>query len=104
MNLDDAAVADVLAAIDVEDHTIEAARWIATTLRASEQDEIVARLDRVLADGGLVYRTHGLGYVYVRHASGHTAAVSDEHFLTKNVARHPGMVRHAEFGTTGAQS
>ena len=63
-----------------------------------------ALLDRVLADGGLVYRTHGLGYVYVRHASGHTAAVSDEHFLTKNVARHPGMVRHAEFGTTGAQS
>lgn len=58
-----------------------------------------ALLDRVLADGGLVYRTHGLGYVYVRRASGHTASVSDEHFLTKVTATYPGLVRHAEFGT-----
>jgi hypothetical protein len=58
-----------------------------------------ALLDRVLADGGLVYRTHGLGYVYARHSAGHTATVSDQHFLTRTTATYPGLVRHAEFGT-----
>jgi hypothetical protein len=58
-----------------------------------------ALLDRVLGDGGLVYRTHGLGYVYVRHSAGHTAAVRDEHFLTKTTSTVPGMVRHMAFGT-----
>lgn len=58
-----------------------------------------ALLDRVLADGGLVYRTHGLGYVYVRRSAGHTASVRDEHFLTRTTATHPGLIRHAAFGT-----
>lgn len=58
-----------------------------------------ALLDRVLADGGLVYRTHGLGYVYVRRGSGHTATVRDEHFLTRTEATLPGLIRHPEFGT-----
>ncbi len=58
-----------------------------------------ALLDAFLADGALVYRTTGLGYVYVRHGSGHTAQVSDEHFLTKNAARWSGLIRHEEFGT-----
>lgn len=58
-----------------------------------------ALLDRVLADGGLVYRTHGLGYIYVRRESGHTASVRDEHFLTKVTTTHPGLLQHAEFGT-----
>jgi GT2 family glycosyltransferase len=61
-----------------------------------------ALLDRVLAAGGLVYRTHGLGYVYVRHAAGHTAMVSDAHFLTKTTARYPGLLKHPEFGTDSA--
>jgi hypothetical protein len=58
-----------------------------------------ALLDAFLADAALVYRTTGLGYVYVRHGVGHTAQVSDEHFLTKNTGRWPGLIRHAEFGT-----
>jgi hypothetical protein len=58
-----------------------------------------ALLDRVLAAGGLVYRTHGLGYVYVRHLSGHTANVNDEHFLTKVRSRHAGLLSHEAFGT-----
>lgn len=58
-----------------------------------------ALLDRVLDAGGLVYRTHGLGYVYVRRPSGHTASVRDEHFLTKVTQTYPGLLRHAEFGT-----
>jgi hypothetical protein len=41
---------DVLAAIDVDGHSVEHVRWIATHLRASEQDAIVERLDRVLAE------------------------------------------------------
>lgn len=58
-----------------------------------------ALLDRVLQDGGLVYRTHGLGYVYSRRASGHTASVRDEHFLTKVERTYDGLVRHEAFGT-----
>ena len=58
-----------------------------------------ALLDRVHADGGLVYRTHGLGYVYVRRGQGHTATVRDEHFLTKTAATIPGLVQHPAFGT-----
>ena len=58
-----------------------------------------ALLDRVIAAGGLVYRTHGLGYVYVRRQTGHTATVNDAHFLTKVTERRPGMVAHEAFGT-----
>lgn len=59
-----------------------------------------ALLDRVLSHGGLVYRTHGLGYVYVRHGSdANTSLVRDEHFLTKTVATHPGLLAHVELGT-----
>ncbi len=61
-----------------------------------------ALLDRLLADGGLVYRTHGIGYVYVRHSAGHTASVRDEHFLTKTTATHAGLIRHHAFGTEDA--
>ena len=61
-----------------------------------------ALLDRVLASGGLVYRTHGLGYVYVRNAadgSANTSPVNEEHFLTKTVAQFPGLVKSAALGT-----
>ena len=58
-----------------------------------------ALLDQVLGSGGLVYRTHGLGYVYVRHATGNTAEVRDDHFLNKTVARYPGLLRHEALGT-----
>jgi hypothetical protein len=58
-----------------------------------------ALIERVQAHGGLVYRTHGLGYVYVRHGEGHTALVDDRHFLTKAAATWPGLVRHHSLGT-----
>ncbi len=63
-----------------------------------------ALLDQVLGAGGLVYRTHGLGYVYVRHAQGNTAQVRDEHFLTKTTAQYPGLLRHAALGTVGSDA
>ena len=61
-----------------------------------------ALLDRVLDAGGLVYRTHGLGYTYVRHApdgSQNTAPTPEEHFLTKTVAQFPGLLRSPALGT-----
>ncbi len=57
-------------------------------------------LDAFLEAGALVYRTTGLGYIYVRRGSGHTANVSDEHFLTKNAFSWPGLLSHPEFGTS----
>ncbi len=58
-----------------------------------------ALLDRVLADGGLVYRTHGLGYVYVRRNADRTASVRDEHFLAKTAATFPGLLARPSLGT-----
>ena len=63
-----------------------------------------ALLDRVLESGGLVYRTHGLGYVYVRSAadgSANTSQVNEEHFLTKTVAQFPGLLSSPALGTEG---
>ncbi len=59
-----------------------------------------ALIDAVKRDGGLVYRTHGLGYVYVRHGGSHTALVDDAHFLTKTAERVDGLVAHEAFGTS----
>ena len=58
-----------------------------------------ALIEQVKRVGGLVYRTHGLGYVYVRHGDAHTAIVSDDHFLTANVRQWPGLIAHEAFGT-----
>jgi hypothetical protein len=60
-----------------------------------------ALLDSVRLSGGLIYRTHGLGYIYVRRGDGHTAQVQAEHFQTKTHTDVPGLLRHAEFGTDG---
>ena len=65
-----------------------------------------ALLDRVLDAGGLVYRTHGLGYVYVRNAadgSSNTSQVHEEHFLTKTAAQFPGLLAAPALGTDGPQ-
>lgn len=58
-----------------------------------------ALIRRVQMSGGLVYRTHGLGYIYVRRGAGHTASAPSDHFLTSTVARWPGLLRHEVFGT-----
>jgi hypothetical protein len=44
-----------------------------------------ALLDRVIQHGGLIYRTHGRGYIYVRHGGDglNTSVVADSHFETK---------------------
>ncbi len=58
-----------------------------------------ALLDRVRADGGLVYRAHGLGYVYVRRAGDRTASVRDDHFRSRTEGTFAGLVRHEALGT-----
>lgn len=56
-----------------------------------------ALLDRVMRHGGLIYRTHGLGYIYVRHGSDtageqfNTSFVADSHFETKTHAVTDGL-------------
>ncbi|RKN49089.1 glycosyltransferase [Micromonospora endolithica] len=58
-----------------------------------------ALLDRVLGAGGLVYRTHGFGFVYTRHADGHTWDPGQDYFLRNPLRRWDGLLRHEEFGT-----
>lgn len=62
-----------------------------------------ALLDRVAQHGGLVYRTHGRGYIYVRHGDTqtNTSVVSDAHFETKNQGSTPGIDRSvlADYGS-----
>ncbi len=57
-----------------------------------------ALLERVLAAGGLVYRTHGFGYIYVRYHEGHTWDVSLDHFDRDPVRRWTGLPPYTEFG------
>ncbi|MEV7228864.1 glycosyltransferase [Polymorphospora sp. NPDC051019] len=62
-------------------------------------------IDRVRRAGGLVYRTHPLGYVYHRRSGGHTWDPGLEYFLRGNGMQWSGLPRHSEFGTlapTGA--
>ena len=42
-----------------------------------------ALIEDVLSAGQRVYRTHGMGYVLVRHGEGHTWQADDDYFLTQ---------------------
>jgi hypothetical protein len=57
-----------------------------------------ALLDRVLADGGLVYRTHGFGFVYTRHGDGHTWDPGLDYFARDPVRTWNGLPPYEEFG------
>ena len=41
--------------------------------------------------GRRVFRTHGFGYVFVRHGDGHTHALDDSYFLDRAVDSRPGL-------------
>ncbi|MFC6018507.1 glycosyltransferase [Plantactinospora solaniradicis] len=60
-------------------------------------------LDRVRRAGGLIYRTHPLGYVYQRRSAGHTWDPGLEYFLRDAGAQWSGLPRHGEFGTEPAR-
>lgn len=55
-------------------------------------------LDRILAAGGLVYRTHGFGFLYTRHDEGHTWDAEVDYFLADPVRRWQGKPPYPEFG------
>lgn len=55
-------------------------------------------LDRVLRHGGLIYRTHSIGFIYVRNATGHTWDASIEYFAHDPRARWSGLPPYPEFG------
>lgn len=48
-------------------------------------------LDRVRSSGGLVYRTHGLEYVYVRRGSGHTFVTETDRLLAEGKRTYQGL-------------
>jgi hypothetical protein len=54
-------------------------------------------LDRVLQDGGLVYRTHGFGFTYTRHGDGHTWDPGPDYFLHDPRQVWNGLPPYAEF-------
>jgi hypothetical protein len=56
-----------------------------------------ALLDRVLGAGGLVYRTHGFGYLYTREDTGHTWQIDIDQFDRDAVRRWPGPPPYEEF-------
>ncbi|MBE1485435.1 glycosyltransferase family 2 protein [Plantactinospora soyae] len=60
-------------------------------------------IDRVRRAGGLIYRTHPLGYVYQRRSAGHTWDPGLEYFLRDAGAQWSGLPRHAEFGTASVR-
>lgn len=47
---------------------------------------------RVHESGGVAYRTHGLGYLYVRHSDAHTWVRSDSHLLSGSFEQWKGQV------------
>jgi len=57
-----------------------------------------ALLDRVLHAGGLVYRTHGFGFIYTRHEHGHTWDPGVDYFLQDPRAAWRGLPSYEEFG------
>lgn len=61
-------------------------------------------IDRVRRAGGLVYRTHPLGYVYHRHSAGHTWDPGLEYFLRGAGMQWSGLPQHAEFGTASPET
>lgn len=56
-------------------------------------------LDRVLTGGGLIYRTHGLGFIYTRHSEGHTWDAGPGYFVQDPLKSWQGLPPHEEFGT-----
>jgi hypothetical protein len=58
-----------------------------------------ALLDRVLDGGGLVYRTHPLGFIYTRHGESHTWQADPDYFHHDAQRRWQGLPPYQEFGT-----
>lgn len=86
--------------------------WVAHgTILAARADLVAiggsadrALLDRIAEAGGRIYRTHGLGYLYHRHAFGHTWNPELGYYLGRTGAHWVGLLQHPEFSAAGASS
>jgi hypothetical protein len=58
-----------------------------------------ALLDRVLDTGGLIYRTHPIGFIYTRHGNGHTWQADADYFRHDARQTWRGLPPQEEFGT-----
>ncbi|MYJ75260.1 MAG: hypothetical protein F4089_09250 [Gammaproteobacteria bacterium] len=47
-------------------------------------------IDNVIRSGGLVYKTHGTGYVLIRHGQRHSWNADDDYFLDGATTIHDG--------------
>jgi hypothetical protein len=63
-----------------------------------------ALLDRVLGAGGLVYRTHGFGFIATRHDDRHTWDPGPGYFVLNPMRHWPGLPPFAEFGPLSADT
>ena len=61
--------------------------------RAMNVGEDKAVVQDIAAQGGKVYRTHGAGYLLVRHGGDHTWAAADSYFLEQASDTRPGCDR-----------
>lgn len=61
-----------------------------------------ALLDRALGDGGTVYRTHPLGFIYTRHGDGHTWEADLSRFQVGARRTWRGLPPYPEFGALPA--
>ena len=57
--------------------------------RVPSREDVALRAS-VLRNGGSIYRTHGLGYLVVRHGEAHTWSPDDSEFLDGDYAAFPG--------------
>ena len=57
-------------------------------LPARVDEALIKDVDRT---GGRIYRTHGAGYVLVRHGVGHTWSADDDYFLSQADLARPGL-------------
>ena len=58
----------------------------------------VTLINRIRGAGGMVYRTHPVGYVLNRHGLGHTWDPGTEYFIDRASVRWPGSIDYPDFG------
>jgi len=58
----------------------------------------VTLINRIRGAGGVLYRTHPIGYVLNRHGIGHTWDPGTEYFIDRASVRWPGSIDYPDFG------
>lgn len=58
----------------------------------------VTLINRIRGAGGVLYRTHPIGYILNRHGIGHTWDPGTEYFVERASVRWPGSIHYPDFG------